>query len=537
MSSTLCRLLSLSLTFLLAGCSRTADPRPELAATDGAGSPAGGATSAATPLVTPYPLGRWRLGDRQQLESVVLGTSHILIRSADSTNDDVSFNLATWSAVLPPATRTRAEALALAEAVARQARAAPDRFSELAAAYSEDLTTKDRGGSLGGVTASQLTTWPQVLDALAAIAPGEPSQVVETWYGFHVFLRHAPPPEQRVSGAQIVIGHEQAPWLSILARGALPKRTREQARALAHQVYEQARSQPDRFAELVDRYSEHRTAAVGGDFGSYSTAAPTWFPRQVEVLAGLRVGELAAPIETLVGYEIIQRTPERPRQLLATDSLWLTFTADAPDAEPSSRVAVLARARAYAADIAGDAQRFAELQGKVCCTYVLQWEEGLGTPALTSMLKQLELGQVATEPVLSESSFVLVRRIEPTPTAQRPTQFELPAPELVDIDYHFSALQAPFAEALVHGVGEKAEPLLALNPGSVSAYRKAHDLAGRLSDTAPTEHSPTVLASLRAEVRGLLDEQQYATYEAVMQRAFRDYLLDPAHETAIPRLK
>jgi hypothetical protein len=92
--------------------------------------------------------------------------------------------------------------------------------------------------------------------------------------------------------------------------------------------------------------------------------------------------------------------------------------------------------------------------------------------------------------------------------------------------YHFSALQAPFAAALVHGTGEKAEPLLALKPATVSAYRKAHDLARRLGDTAPTEPSQAVLASLRAEVRGLLDEKQYTTYEGVMQREFR-----AAHQT------
>lgn len=537
MSSTLRRLLSFTITFALAGCSRPGGLQPDLAASDHAVTPAEEPATPRRPLLAPYPLGRWRLGDRHQLESVVLWTSHILIRSADSTNEEVSFNLATWSSVLPPPTRSRAEALALAEDVAQQVRAAPERFSALAAQYSEDITTKDRGGSLGGVTASQLTPWPQVVDALAAIAPGEPSQVVETWYGFHVFMRHAPPPEQRVSGAQIVIGHEQAPWLAILARGELPRRTRADALALAKQVYEQARSRPEQFAELVERYSEHRSAIVHGDFGSYSTAGPTWYPRQVEVLSQLRVGEVAAPVETLVGYEIIQRTPERPRRLYATESLWLTFAADAPDDEPSSRQSVLAQARAYAAEVAGDAQRFHELQGKVCCSYVQQWEEGRGAPALTRMLDQLELGQVATEPVQSEFSYVIARRIEPTPTIDAPTQFSLPAPDTVDIAYHFSALQAPFAEALVHDIGAKAEPLLALKPESSSAYRAAHDLRGRLSDSASTEDSQAVLASLLAEVRGLLDEQQYATYQGVMQRAFRDYVLDPAHETAIPRLK
>lgn len=519
----------------LGGCSRDHTSNASLAPA-GAEAPAPAGGLKRLPLLTPYQFGRWRLADREQLENVVLWTSHILIRFASAKNDEVPFNLTSWGAVPPRPTRTRQAALELAQEVARLARQTPTAFAELAARYSEDLPTKDRAGSLGGVTASQLTLWPQVLDVLAALAHGEASEVVETWYGFHVFLRSAPPPEQRVSGAQIVIGYDQAPWLAVLARGKRPKRTREQARGLALDIYEQARARPGAFGELVARHSEHRTAAQAGDFGSYSTREPNWYPRQVEVLSRLEPGEIAPPIESAVGFEIIQRTPERPRRSFAMDSLWLAFDPDASDGAPNSRATVLARAEDYAAEIAADKQRFASLHSVTCCRYVQQWVEGRGTPALTAALEQLQPGQFAPAPVRSEFNYVILKRIEPVPESIQTTLFELPAPDEVDLDYHVAALQAPFAEALLRSIGEKAVAEFALQPAALSAYRRAHELAGRIKETTPTAARQAVLHDLISAVDEVLDERQLTIYRATMQRAFRDYLLDPAHETAIPRL-
>jgi hypothetical protein len=340
-----------------------------------------------------------------------------------------------------------------------------------------------------------------------------------------------------VSGAHIVIGHEYAPWLAALARDRLPARTREQALALAHEVYAQARTEPQRFRELVGRYSEHRTAAAGGDFGSYSTREPNWFPRQVEVLSHLQSGEVAPPIETAVGFEIIQRTPERARRLYAMSSLWLPFDPDAPDAEPSSRASVLARARAYIVEIAGDPRRLDALQEAVCCTYVQQWFDGRGTPALTSMLERLRPEQVAPEPVQSESYYVIAKRIEPKPELTPAPRFELPAPEEVDLDYHITALPASSIEALLRRVGERAEAELALAPTALEAYRSVHQLSGRIDGSSPAEVRRSLLSGLLADVRRQLDDRQYAAYLAVLRREFRNYLLEPANETAISRLQ
>jgi hypothetical protein len=527
------RHFSLALALLLAACERS-EALPVTAS--GPAEPPAFTSSGLPPLLAPYPLGRWRLGDRGALENVVVWTSHILIRFDKAKTDEVNFTLTSWRSVAPPPTRTRAEALVLAQDIARRARSEPKTFAALAARYSEDITTKDQGGSLGGVTASQLTLWPQVVDALAAIAPGEVSEVVETWYGFHVFSRSAPVPEQRVSGAHVVIGHELAPWLAVVARGPVPARSREQAAALAQEVYAQARRDPQRFGELVERYSEHRTATAGGDFGSYSTREPNDFPRHVEVLSHLQSGEVAPPIETPVGFEIIQRTPERPRQLYAMNSLWLPFDPEAPDADPSSRASVLAVAKAHLVEIASDPQRFDAIQKTVCCTYVQQWVDGRGTPALTSMLERLRPGQMAPEPVESESYQVIAQRIEPAPEPTIAPSFELPAQEEVNLEYHLAMMQPASSEALLRRAGERAEAELALDPTALEAYQSAHQISGQINESSLAEARVALLDGLLANLRHVLDDQQFATYLAVLQREFRAYLLDPANETAISRL-
>ena len=225
---------------------------------------------------TPYPRAAWRLVKADELERVVIWLSQILVRHADVRNE-VSFNLGYWSSVLPPSTRCRRDALVLAQQVAEQAGQDPKRFPELVRQYSEDLTSRDEAGALGGYKASVLMLWPQVLDALAAIRPGQTSKVVETKYGFHIFYRAAPPPEEVMSGKHILIGHEKAPWLEVFARDTVRSRSREAALVLANDLYRRASAEPERFGELVNEYSEHQDAVVGGDFGAWYTCGGFFF--------------------------------------------------------------------------------------------------------------------------------------------------------------------------------------------------------------------------------------------------------------------
>jgi hypothetical protein len=374
---------------------------------------------------SPYPPGRWRQ-HRESLRRLVLWPSHILIRFADApAQADVSFTLVSFHSVLPPATRGRGEALELARDIARRARAEPKKFAELAREHSEDIVRRELGGSLGGIQAKQLSAWPGVLDALFAIAPGEVSDVVETRYGFHVFTRRAPPARQSVTGRRIVIGHERAPWLGTLDAGAPPQRTREAALDLARAIFEQARSAPDRFEQLVAQHSELRDKVVGGDFGTWSNVEPCAFPREIEVLSQLRVGEVAGPFDSLFGVQIIRRVSDPERTEYAMEGIHLPFDLNAPEADPTSHSSALALARSLNERLLASPALLPELQ-KAQNSFKAQWTEGRGSPELLAQLASVKLGDVLPQPVRSATRYIIGRRIPPGPAATADPLFELP---------------------------------------------------------------------------------------------------------------
>lgn len=282
------------------------------------------------PLPDPYPPGAWRSTPAAELKCVVVWLSHILVRHDASRNASVSFDHAHWTPSGAPPTRSREAALHFANDIAQRAQQNPSQFASLARQYSEDQTTRDRDGALGGVAADQLRAWPMVLDAMSALRPGEVSRVVETAFGFHILLRSAPPAETEASGAHIVIAHDDARWIRFVARGSVPKRTRAEAWDLANSIYERARAAPASFAQLVQEHSNHRDAARGGDFGTWSNHAPTPFPREIQALQNLEVGQIARPLDTRVGIQIIQRRANMPRTQYAMTALHLPFQADAP---------------------------------------------------------------------------------------------------------------------------------------------------------------------------------------------------------------
>lgn len=373
-----------------------------------------------------YEPGAWR-SNPGQLNHTMLWLSHILVRHGEGADSQVSFTLTGWQTSQPPVTRTRDEALRRAQWVAREARSR-GKFEELAREYSDEPETAERGGSIGGLIAGHLSAWPQVLDAVSTLEPGEVSDVVETPYGYHVLLRRAPVPEELVSGAHIVIAHANAPWLRLAARSSVSERTREQALALAAQIYEQARQKPDDFGKLAAEYSEHRDAARDGDFGTWSTRELTGYPREIETLTKLRIGEVSPPIDTLFGIQIIQRTANTPRARYAMSKVQIRFAADRPDTDPESKHAALINAREVAAILSRHPERFSSLQEQWHSPYLWEVIAGRDVPALEATLAALQPGQIAKDPIEDVDIEYLVPRREelsllPAPPA---TLYDLP---------------------------------------------------------------------------------------------------------------
>ncbi|WP_394849533.1 peptidylprolyl isomerase [Pendulispora brunnea] len=93
----------------------------------------------------------------------------------------------------PTVERTRAEAEEKAQRIAREARANPERFGQLAVANSDDPSGRS-GGDLGVWKKGAM---PDVIDAkLASLKTGEISEPVLTPFGYHVLLRREAPTDK-----------------------------------------------------------------------------------------------------------------------------------------------------------------------------------------------------------------------------------------------------------------------------------------------------------------------------------------------------
>src|SRR6185436_18332520 len=107
-----------------------------------------------------------------------------------------------------------------------------------------------------------------------------------------------------VSGTRIVINYSEARALPETLLPSTPRRTREEALALATDVYRQAVERPETFDALVQKYSEYLDRNDGGYFGTWSRWEPTNWPREIAVLASLSVGDVAPPLDSPYGFEI-----------------------------------------------------------------------------------------------------------------------------------------------------------------------------------------------------------------------------------------
>lgn len=531
------------LALLLGSCSREPEPITPSVAPRPLTSPSSAsevqtvvvAQPPTTPtFALPYPHAAWRLAGASELENVVLWFSQILIRHAASRNE-VSFNLAYWSSALPAATRSREQALELARALARQVAESPAIFAELARQHSEDLPRRDEGGAMGGVQAAQLQAWPQVLDTLAALTPGQTSEVVESPYGFHIFYREAPPPEQVVSGAHIVIGHDQAQWLALYSRGERPRRSRDEALAMARDVYAQACSAPGRFAELVVRYSEHRDAVIGGDFGAWSTREPSAFAPRMKRLRELDVGEIGAPIETHLGFEIVQRTTPRPRaQFRARLLIYPPPTLGSGPPDDTAERDLLTRANALVESLANDRARFEELAAGAD---ILQWEDGRGIPGLSLLLPGLRPLEIARSAVASEYGPVIAQRLNPEPVVAKRFSTELPAPREPDVVRFLADLPVSEAATFLRATAEYARATLVLTDEVAERLRSVHDVDGRIHDSSFPDVRLAFYRRILDDTRQLLPPEGYSRYRADLNVHVRDILLggssDPSAELGL----
>lgn len=426
-----------------------------------------------------YPPGRWRLTSLVELDSVSVHLSHLVVRHAGITSRQAGLTPATWYLDYPASQRSRAEAIRLAAELRSRAQRGED-FATLARRYSEDPSTSAAGGSLGCQAAAQLSLWPEVLDAIAAEAPGQVSLPVELPDGIHLFLQRAPREAQLVSGRRLVVGHDDAPWLQYNARGSLVPRSRERAHGIAAPLARELRLHPDRFAAAVEEHSEHVDALRGGDLGTWSTGEPSLSWREVEALSALQVGEVSEPIETIFGVEVLQRTPATARQAYGFRALHFPFNPEAAPSEPHSRGDALAAASRTSQALSDNPEGFDVRATTRCCAESVRLVEGRDWAPLEAALKAIPTGAVVAQPVLgSASDYLVVQRVAaPEPAAIRSG---LPRPKRADLAY-FVQEDGPLTQRALQAVRRRLttlEPKGAANAPLRAALEGLGDVAAQ----------------------------------------------------------
>jgi parvulin-like peptidyl-prolyl isomerase len=470
--------------------------------------------------------GDWRFIPSDDLARSPLWVSHILVAHRESS-DEVPFVMRNWKYV-HSANRTREQALETARGLAQQLAHSSERFTDVAKANSDDRTNRQAGGFLGGVAAIEFTHWPDVLDALLRTDVGKPSGVVETRFGFHILMRHPPPPEEMLSARRIVIGHEGAGFLRAVARGHYTTRSLEQALDIAGTVVRRARESGAQFERLIDEFSEHLDAKHGGDFGVWSSLEPSPRARQLAVLSKLKIGEISEPIQTFEGVEVLQRTAATERPRYAMDSIFRTFDPEAAAEDPSSRANVFAQLTKLGRELQANPDRFAELQREYGFgPNIEQWSLGRGVLGVSEELDKLAIGQITPEPIEFQWRVALVKRLDPNTIEPPPgplTRLELPtAPDLyVSAERINPLLVKDWVDQVLRVGGMRAqEQLLAQDR---KTYQAIHDeLSAKLAEAQSPEARREPLERALAKLRRTLGLVGYRQYWSAIHTALANY--------------
>jgi len=219
----------------------------------------------------------------QRLGTSRIGAQHILVRyrGAEGAPDSV--------------TRSRTEALAIADSLARLVRRPQVSFPVSAAAWSEDELTSNRGGYVGEFVLGNMVK--PFGDAAVKLAEGEISDPIETPFGFHVIKRVK---IENVRVHHIVVTHA-------FAGGLDPNLTRTEREALERALDILFRVRKgENFEELAREMSDDPlTRDRGGRLPTLSRGQTV--PEFEEAAFSLAPGQVSDVVRTEYGFHIIKR--------------------------------------------------------------------------------------------------------------------------------------------------------------------------------------------------------------------------------------
>lgn len=193
-------------------------------------------------------------------------------------------------------TRTKDEALALAQEIATKAKAEGADFAALAREYSECPSSAD-GGNLGNFMAGQMV--PEFSKATMKLAIGDVSDVVESSFGYHVIRRQEVEVIPKASAKHILVQYKGS-----MRAGPEITRTKEEALALIQECQKRLEA-GEKFEDLAREHSDCPSTKDGGDLGEFSQGM--MHPVFDDATFGCEVGATTGIVETPFGYHVIHR--------------------------------------------------------------------------------------------------------------------------------------------------------------------------------------------------------------------------------------
>ncbi len=382
-------LLALLTAFLLAGCPSdpgAKDAQSDPAAPGQAEQKADEAAAAKSEEKAPDPL-----------QTDLLAGSHILIPYKGAMRADAAI------------TRTKEEAKKLAEDLLAKLKKKPGDFETLAKENSS-CPSAQNGGDLGNWQKGRMV--PEFDQAIGKLKVGEISpEVVETSFGFHVMRRNKAVPPQELSAQHILIAYKGA----VHAKPEVT-RTKEEAKALAEKAATEAKADTAKFTEIAEKYTDDKRFIK----------MPNWItgremPKAFdEAVTGVKIGEVAGPVETEFGYHVFLRTEVVKPPVFSGAHILIAYKGALRAASDVTRTKeeALELAKVVLGKAQADPSKFKDLATmysndptvKMNGGDLGQWPKGRMVPAFDQAIENMEIGKVGGPIETDYGYHVLLRK-------------------------------------------------------------------------------------------------------------------------------
>jgi hypothetical protein len=158
-------------------------------------------------------------------------------------------------------------------------------------------------------------------------------------------------------------------------------------------------------------------------------------PKVLEVLSRLEIGKVSAPVDTVFGFYVLQRTKVEKPEMFAMRAIRFPYDPNVAADDPDSEESVAATAARTAEMVLKGRLSFDDALKRYCCDAAERWSLGHGDPNLTLALRSMAFGSIARTPLRVPYSFVIPQRVNPELVVESDaTHLDLPVVRHVDID-------------------------------------------------------------------------------------------------------